>query len=310
MDVIEIANISGITIALLIQCIIASLALHKMARHCKAVHRQYLQFFGSLSFALTTTICQLLRAIPVYDSLSDMYTNIIFVCNLLFHLSLLSTLVLRLHKTFSKSTYEMSKVVYWGFIAMFLVEIALIIAVMLTGYVVIGLAFYGLYIIGSILAVTFFVRSLSQLARCRAMTLRESVVTPDDIHLDSAQQKLVNLAAKYVLLFILAILSTISALIIYIMVPDLVSAVAALDFCVNLLCLHLQFHFATKQYHSLCGFLDKQCNKAVTGRTKKAIAKDSSISKALSTQLGLGEHSPRSPSSASVQSTSTANLSD
>jgi len=314
MGTLAKANICGVSTALFIQCIIAGLALHKMVRNCEIGHRQYLQYFGSFLFAVTATIFQLLllRVIDESDSFYDIYTIIIYACLLLFHLSLLSTLVLRLHKTFSKSNYAMPKVVTWGFIAMFVVEISLIIAFFITGDALPTLIFYVLYIIGSTLAVTFFVRSLSRLVMSRIHTLRDSVVTPDDIHLDPAQQKLVELAAKYVLLFILAIFSTISALSVggY-LVPSLASTVVALDFCVNLLCLHLQFHFATKQYQTLCGCLDKQCIKAVTAKTKRAIANEQSISRALSLQLGLGTAGTTGTAgSTSPQATSGENQSD
>merc|ERR1712062_71507 len=218
MGILSTANICGISTALFIQCIIASLALHKMVQNCEIGHRQYLQFFLSLSFAFTANICQLLRFLHGSDSSESgyIYTVIINICVMLFHLSLLSTLVLRLHKTFSKSTYAMSKVATWGFIALFILEIALLITCFIfTSYSLwMGFIFYVLYVLGSTLAVTFFVRSLSLLVRSRINTLRHSMVTPDDIHLDPAQQKLVNLSAKYVLLFILTILSTISALIV------------------------------------------------------------------------------------------------
>merc|ERR1719192_905353 len=49
----------------------------------------------------------------------------------------------------------------------------------------------------------------------------------------------------------------------------------AVDSCINLWCLYLQFAFATKQYTKCCGWCDKRCRDWGVKRTKKIILKHS-----------------------------------
>ena len=68
--------------------------------------------------------------------------------------------------------------------------------------------FIIVFAVGSINAVYYFVRNLSKIVRHRANTLRDvTSVKKDDIPLDTAQQKLIDLSARYVLLFFISIFS-------------------------------------------------------------------------------------------------------
>merc|ERR1719474_1695007 len=65
------------------------------------------------------------------------------------------------------------------------------------------------YIFGSFVAVRVFVKNLKTLALLRVNSHRDVTASADAIALSDQQQKLLDLSAKYVLLFVFAILSTV-----------------------------------------------------------------------------------------------------
>ena len=70
---------------------------------------------------------------------------------------------------------------------------------------------YGcIFLTGAVLAVYFFVSNLSKLALSRMNTKANLNVSAEDIALDEFQQKMLNLAARYLLLFGVATLSSIA----------------------------------------------------------------------------------------------------
>ena len=137
--------------------------------------------------------------------------------------------------------------------------------------------YWPLYIIGSIAAVRYFVGNLQKLAKLRATSLRDVTVKEEDISLNSTQQQMVNVSAKYILLFFVAIISTVSTIIVatvldnYPHLKAIYSMFWTFDFCLNFICLYLQFSFAAEHYHKFCGCLDNVCRAMVSKRTKRVI---------------------------------------
>ena len=227
--------------------------------------------------------------------------TLIFIHTILgspFYLILLATLVLRLHITFKDSTFRMStrtSYLFWslsiicsiaaiaGIVGAQLqysdskqtVKIGIYLAIIWT------LLYLPLYFIGSITAVWYFVGNLSKLAKLRATSQRDVTVKEDEISLDTTQQRMVNVSAKYILLFLVAILSTLITVIAtpffnqYPALAVITRMIWTFDFCLNFICLYLQFSFATKHYHTFCGCLDNICRKIVSKRTKRAIHRES-----------------------------------
>ena len=215
-----------------------------------------------------------------------------------FYVILLATLVFRLHITFKDSSLRMStRTIYLFSILLIVCIIAAIVGII--GFqlqhsdfeqtVTIGryleiayfLIYLPLYFIGSIAAVRYFVCNLSKLAKLRASSLRDVTVKEDEISLDTTQQRMVNVSAKYILLFCVAILSTLFTVMGYMFLHQypalavIMRMIWTFDFCLNLICLYLQFSFASEHYHTFCGCLDNICRKIVSKRTKRAIHRES-----------------------------------
>jgi len=218
---------------------------------------------------------------------------IFMVTTYYFFISLLATLVLRLHITFSKSIFKMTRRKYSTFI--FLFALLLVLAVMGIAafgrhetsdlWFHIGMMSFGLFFvsffIGSALAVIFFVGNLSKLAKARVDAMRRLHVADNEIALDEHQQRLSDLSARYMMLFFVAFLSTI----LFVQLSNALGAVgghdevafavATPDFCINLLCLYLQFGFARDDFHRCCGCLDRKCRAGVAKRARKVMHKHS-----------------------------------
>ena len=217
----------------------------------------------------------------------------------LFYLILLATLVFRLHITFKESTFEMTTRSIYLFSILLIVclisSISGIIAFQThysdskepmkiddwkptrNGWILLSLLYWPLYFVGSAAAVWCFVGNLSKLAKLRINSPRAVTVKADNVSLDSTQQRMVNISAKYILLFLLAVLSTLSTYIGNMFLYQnpklcpLISMIWTLDCCLNFICLYLQFSFATEHYHTFCGCLDNICRKIISKRTKTAI---------------------------------------
>merc|ERR1719295_2169699 len=144
-------------------------------------------------------------------------------------------------------------------------------------YRILGAVWCLSYIIGCVLAVYFFISNLSKLAESRSLSLQD-IHSPDDVLLDAQQQKLSDLSAKYAMLFVIPILSTI----LVIVSIGSVNAASGLwnvfwtsDYCVNLWCLYLQFPFAKYHYNRCCGCCDGHCRNYARQRTRSLIHNNS-----------------------------------
>ena len=212
---------------------------------------------------------------------------------IIFYLTLLATLVLRLYFIFRGSSFEMTRSTKRLFVAIFIVLIALLILIIparvlqfnghgdvdkfgrmiFTASALLGLS---VYVFGSALAVCFFARNLSKLAESMDVPQRESPAKAEDVSLDAKQQRLLDLSGKYMLLFLVVVLSTILSLSLLITVStEMGGLFFPLDYCVNLFCLYLSFGFANEQYLRLCRCLDSRCKAVVSNRSKRSIHRES-----------------------------------
>ena len=197
------------------------------------------------------------------------------------------TLVIRLYISFDGSSLAMTKntVIIFALIFVFELVIMLTASVLLySRYTNIAMPltflFVFLYFVGSALAVRLFVVNLSKVAQMQKSSQRQVTPTAVDISLNSKQKIVLHLAAKYILLFFVAISSTILSISLFAIWSNSVLIVfgpflLSVDLSVNLWCLYLQFAFAKKHYQKCCGCLDSRCRNIVENRVKRKQHKDS-----------------------------------
>ena len=247
-------------------------------------------FVSSSFFACTFSISGLLDKVGGHQFLMiDEFVKILsFSC---FFQSLLWTLVIRLHITFKPSQYCMS--------LRTMIVFKVIILVQFIGWIVycslyvfmkqklnplVSLSFdlllFLFYIIGSGLAVYLFLHKLSQIGKDRAKYAIHQNISPQTVQLDRAQQSFSKLSAKYLLLFAIATISTILAHFLGYCVnieSGLRSPILAVDVCVNLFTILLQFGFMGDTYRKCCRCCDVKCSHYMSLRTKSAIYRNSIV---------------------------------
>ena len=293
---IQIINTSGSTLAFICQLIVGLTTFIKMRQSKGAVQVKAL-FILSFCLSVLTTICIVLKyALFWNDEDAEADTIALEVCSgtlyLWFLLSLLGTLVMRLYITFKGSVLEMSRHTIRFFVILFVIEVILsiTIAVLTAGdrdvvqgdddhfiSILTFISFLFLYFIGSASAVHLFVANLSELSRLQAASQTDlEGVTAKDMSLNVKQQKTLRLSAKYILLFLVAISSTIlSFLLLIVQIADFLGLFWSIDLCVNVLCLYLQFAFAADHYRKCCCCLDSCCRAMVSNRVKRVIHRES-----------------------------------
>ena len=110
-----------------------------------------------------------------------------------------------------------------------------------------------------------------------SMTMSE-LPTPTNIEKESSlnanQRRFSDLSARYLLLFGIAIISSLMTTILvfaFSTSSGIRTVFIAADEVVNLLCIYLQFSFATKHYEICCGCLDHRARKVMDKYNKKMI---------------------------------------
>ena len=214
---------------------------------------------------------------------------ITFFSHFFFVWCLLATFVMRLHFTFKSTAYEMNRRTVHMFTAVLIVEGVVLFFMMCIILLPIPFReplgaysfalFLTLYVIASIVAVLLFLLKLSQLTQLQNTSQRDLSVKIDDIKLSAQQQRTLDLSAKYLLLFAVAIVSTIVSYTIvhlgwYLMDFDS-SILACVDHCINALCLYLQFAPAKDHYRMCCGRPHSLCKRMVSTKARKSIRKNS-----------------------------------
>ena len=304
-----ILEISVIGICLIIQLIIGFSSYSKSRRDPNT--GQKLKFMFLISSLLVSTVSVLGATVNTLDWMSHaarQFVQYIYIlCTFMFYVTLLLTLCLRLNIVFKGTLYEMQNNVVSVFAIIFFILILSSIlfvggwALILNDRVDVGwiiflfsfCSFLTVYIIASFLSVRFFVSNLSKLAKSQADSQRGRPLSANAVTLNAKQLNLLNLSAKYILLFFLAILSSVlTVAVTYVISTEMGIAFVSIDQCINLFCLHLQFGFAVEHYRKCCSCLDSRCRAAVLQRTKKAIHKESLSASANS----VGSRSPSSQS--------------
>ena len=136
-----------------------------------------------------------------------------------------------------------------------------------------------IFLMGSALSLIFFIQTLNKLVEARELALAGNVMRTNhlrrrDFKLDSQQQAFANLSAKYVMLFIIAVVTTIFTQITALSVnfsSGLRSTICALNLCIVLWCLYLQFTFAKDHYQKSCGCCDTRCTSAISRKSQRRI---------------------------------------
>jgi len=202
------------------------------------------------------------------------------------HFSISLTYIVRLHITFKSSVYQMSTRLIVVFICiMIFYHVTMVsgsILFIFTEFTLVGFllcvvcGFFS-YLIGCVLAVYFFISNLSKLTKDLLTSPRTAIANiVKDVTLDQQQLKLSKLSSKYTMLFAFSITSTVIFVTVLLSVPhQLRGPFIALDCCVNLWCMYLQFGFAENHYLRCCGWCDKRCRHCGMRRTKKIIYKHS-----------------------------------
>ena len=262
-----------------------------------------LLFYISLScscVALTSFLLQ--HAVDSMMSNPEWTDNLKMVggCSfMVFMMTLLSTLVLRLHLTFQSSIYRMSKKTKSSFIAMFIMMTLMTFLFLILGSLgtysrfafMLILFFIILFLIGSAMAVGLFVNNLRLLINTRSSSKYNVDITVDAIQLDQNQQKLSDLAARYLLLYTVATASTVVTWILLILMSRIagidVRLLIPVDWCINMLCVYLQFGFVSHHYKRLCGCADACCRTVISKQTRRSIRRFTMDSKMTPTESSV-----------------------
>ena len=291
----RIVEISGTGINLMIQLLIGIVAYYKMSHDPKTGRPLKFMFLLSFLLACITTIAFAVSNVLEWLSFPDhqfaiaVYISFGFDC--LFLGTLLATLILRLHLTFSSSAYRMCRHTICLFVLVFVILLLLTIC-LVTSWILIYndyehignilywssfFSFMFVYAFGSFFAVRFFVKNMSKLAQRQHDSQREVTLSAEAIALCEQQRKLLNLSAKYISLFVIAILSSILVNILVTVVSfEMAALFFSFDYCLNLFCLYLQFGCANGHYKRCCSFVDSHFQMAVKNRTRKLIHRISS----------------------------------
>ena len=232
--------------------------------------------------------------------------SFVTLCALGFFMTLLGTLVARLHVTFKGSFLQISKYNLYFFVMIFalmfilIIVYLIIIALYLFGnmksldrfieetkltnlFLYFGIIFIGIFLIGSGEAIRLFVVNVIELTKLQCGTFpscdmaEDSKVLPlesTNLSFNSRQGKLLNLSAKYVSLFSMASLSTILFFILGHFINEIDYFIFPFDLSANLFYLSLQFAFADELYHKLCCCWDSCCTAMVHSKASKSILKE------------------------------------
>ena len=289
------------------ELIIGILTITKLC-HSKATRNELKHLF-ILSFILAilmTIAVVVVLTFGIREMVTDAHIpdDVFIVCDFLFWFSylcffitLLATLVTRLYVTFQDSAMRMARntLYLFGviFVLLFLLSIAFAIVLaqqysgdifnesnILQHRMFVVIPFLCLYFIGSAAAIWLFVVNVLHLTtlQYRSGTLCNSSVSMNDITLNGRQQKILHLSAKYVSLFCVASLSTFISVVFSFgnrRFNRFIAIFLSVDLSVNLLCLYLQFAFASEHYRKCCCCWDSCCRAMVQRKAKRLILRES-----------------------------------
>ena len=285
-----IFEIAALGISLIIQLYIGVSVFWKVHDTKFNIRREFVfLFFLCILFAVLGTTCSAIH--NVFKLMSRDHPMFYVIGSFSygsFLLILLLTFITRLYVTFQETVMKMTKMTVYVFaIICVLVFVSIIFTVFgytsfqtssshLTLFLCSWLSGLCVYIVGCALTVRIFVVNLSTVAKMQSCSHRDVSPKAEDISLNEKQQRLLHLSAKYILLFFVAMfLTAFIFILVFIVSSELLEALfISIDYCVNVLCMYLQFAFAAKQYQKCCGYLDSRCREMETRRVKRNIHRD------------------------------------
>ena len=125
-----------------------------------------------------------------------------------------------------------------------------------------------LYIIATIYELYLFAKKLLILTQTSATSMK-NVMDENALKLNKTQTKLLDRTSRYVSLIILAMISSFITIILFISLNTPAIIFSFFDCTVNVICLYLQYPFATKYYDKYCGWINKCLNKILTNNVQK-----------------------------------------
>ena len=305
---VAIPCITLISICLICQMAIGFIAVRQIESHKNIPTQIKVPFGACFVFAIASTIV-LIPWSPIFSSSWNTNTHVILYCFLFFCLfsfwtCLLLILVLRLWVVFSEFM-QMSNRMNIGFkcifTVLFLITLFVFIVILMGADIdystdtlfvdthsdeeiiiiyVLAFSFIFLYLIGAVCATLFFLNNLRKLALSRTSSSRNlEAQQTEDIPLNDQQERIINLASRYALLFIIAMTSDIVVMVLLNFAVSLESGIRnvffAMDCTVNLFCVYLQFAFAGEHYMRCCGCIHRRWRKRVDKIARRAIHKHS-----------------------------------
>eukprot|EP01084_Bolivina_argentea_P302610 522365_1 len=303
--VFDVLGIAINSIALMIVLTIAITTIRKLRTRIKINNILkwifYFSVIGCLTFLGGTIYTYVFCFIDELSYSTLIIQYITFFAYFLYIDCILATLVVRLYLTFKGSMYEMSNVAKNTFIALSTIIGLLFVAIlcmhMNTSFIWITmdstnhwyivwclfLAWFLSYFICAVSAVYIFCSNLLSLTLRQIRIKCRNVLMLNE--LNSSQQKMVNMASKCVGLFVIAISSSIISIICHFLsmlelLPwKITSTIFGIDCSVNVICICLQFSFATNYYVKWCKCVDVGCRRLMTNNTIKSISEIRSRSK-------------------------------
>ena len=298
-EIMRWTSISIGTTALLIQCAIGIMAFVKIRENGNSGMKLNVLFAFSVCCACLATLSWVMLHFKVMEDndaralVRLIVFSIHFVTFGSFYFSLLATFILRLYLTFKDSVFRVSPILVFILSAMLLTMfVALLVVVALLFFLnesewllacnTVGLPMLCLYLVCCVLSVYLFISDLYKMIKARERTLRAStVIQVDDIRLDNSQQKFSDLAAKFMMLFGIAMTSSIFIFSVTLIVnqytvddfSDIRGCLGAIDLSVNLFAIYLQFAFAKDHYQRCCGCCDAKFRNFISKKTQNVIYK-------------------------------------
>jgi len=194
-------------------------------------------------------------------------------------------LIFRLHATFRDSLFPLSAVKFKFMTCLFLtVQFLWIMEVALTLNAMFGVPrdttepfvmhrwIWALCVVTLVLFAALCIATVISFCNRLLSTAKELSKWTNNQRLDRKQRKIIDVSSKYLTLFLVAMLSTVTqfatASLLNFSGNDATILLGA-DCSVNLFCLYLQNEFASKQYHNKCRRIDAFCRWALSRNLKK-----------------------------------------
>jgi len=290
---VDFLYVATSSIALVIVLIIAWMGCNGLYKYKKMIFPLkalfFMASFSSVSFAVLTVSTIMLcltshkKEALIVGSISTFVYAFLFLC-------MWANLVLRLMVAFQGSIYKMNKKQKKGYLIVFIYlvlnafatsscQLVMLVGLGLTPSIwfqfALGIAFMVVFAVSASVAMCTFLKNVFLLGKSRTVKQIKPFNEEEPIGLNQMQDKLMDLSAKYVSLFLLASSSSIISMFsgFYESASDLRISLflVPIDCSVNLLCIYLQYAFAEIHYNKYCGKLDWYCKRVMTAKWVQSI---------------------------------------